>query len=139
MLEADGKGFDDLLNFYEPHHRERHLDFLPHTCSLIGDYSLPTAGFEIEYFSELVQLMKYSSVLCGEFYKKWERKRVLESLLAALHHKYRKKTLANEMIRAYTKSAVTLNNLRMDDASISILEQDVQMQRISFVFNREKC
>ena len=31
VLEADGSSFFDLVNSYEPHYRERHLEFLLHT------------------------------------------------------------------------------------------------------------
>ena len=80
VLEADDKGFDDLPDFYELHRSEHHLEFLQHTCSLIDHYSLPSGGHEIKNFSEMVQLMKFTSKLCHESYNWWEEKKVLESL-----------------------------------------------------------
>ena len=42
VLEADGNDFDGLPNFYELNNGECHLEFLPHICSLIVLYSLPS-------------------------------------------------------------------------------------------------
>ena len=138
LLEADDKNFDDLPNFHEKHLAENYIEFQPHACSLIDHYSLPNAGHEIEYFSELVQLMKFSSELyCPQYYR-LERKKVLESLLAALHYKYGKNTLTQEMIEPCRELAWTLFFRDMKDDAISILQQHLEMHRVDFGFNPEK-
>ena len=82
--------------------------------------------------------MWYTSKLCDAFNKLWERKRVLESWLAALHHKYGKNTLTQEMIEPCRELATTLHMLDMEDDAISIVELHLNMHRVDFGFNPEK-